>query len=163
MSFGGFINVCAKAVKFLIKNDSKTFTIESAKAGSIILGFGTVVHSAYAYGTVHNEKITVDEQYQLLARNGSLQMIRTKHETINEKKNKIKIKDVHYAVPPSLWFWQFKSPELWRSLEAGKTYNIKTYGWRVPLLGIFPNIVDAKEEKPISASTSTSTPVNSHH
>ena len=48
-------------------------------------------------------------------------------------------------MPSSIWFWQFKSPELWRSLEAGKTYSVQSYGWRMPLLGMFPNIVDAHE------------------
>jgi len=37
----------------------------------------------------------------------------------------------------------FNSAETYGSMDAGKSYSISTYGVRIPILGLFPNIVKA--------------------
>jgi hypothetical protein len=36
---------------------------------------------------------------------------------------------------------------IWSSIEANKKLNMKYYGWRVPILGMFPNIVSTQNNK----------------
>ncbi|MBI4441191.1 DUF1523 family protein [Candidatus Woesearchaeota archaeon] len=43
--------------------------------------------------------------------------------------------------------WKFNSSDLYAKMEAGKSYKIKTYGWRVPFLSMYENIVDVEEAK----------------
>lgn len=43
-----------------------------------------------------------------------------------------------YRFPGLCWFWR---PESIMSLEAGRQYRAKVYGYRIPLLCIYPNIV----------------------
>lgn len=143
MSFGGLLQPISHLARVFIKSSkskAENTDTEILILGAI-LGVGSAMHAAYAYGTERKEIITVNDKYQLF-RGMSMQMIKTNND------------DTHYAVPSSVWFWQFKSPELWRSLEVGKTYTVQSYGWRMPLLGMFPNIVDAREiqHMPISSS-----------
>lgn len=39
--------------------------------------------------------------------------------------------------------WHFDSADVYASLEVGSTYNLTTTGWRVPLLSLMPNIIEA--------------------
>ena len=39
------------------------------------------------------------------------------------------------------------SSDLWADIEKGKTYELKTYGWRVPLLSSYENIIGIEEKK----------------
>ena len=53
----------------------------------------------------------------------------------------------HYNVNNSFWYWKWDSIEDWSSIEANKNLNMKYYGWRVPILGFFPNIVSTQNNK----------------
>jgi hypothetical protein len=46
-----------------------------------------------------------------------------------------------YEIANSLLYLHFTAPELWNSLEVGKTYTVKGYGLRVPFLGWYPTII----------------------
>ena len=43
-----------------------------------------------------------------------------------------------------IWF-KFNSSDLQGKLERGKKYKAKVYGWRIPFLSVYRNIVKAKE------------------
>ena len=45
----------------------------------------------------------------------------------------------------SLLEWKFNSSDIYAELEEGKTYNIKTYGWRIPILSDYENIIGVEE------------------
>lgn len=46
------------------------------------------------------------------------------------------------------WFrLRFNSSDLFGKLKEGKSYEIKTIGWRVPLFSWYENIIEAKEIK----------------
>jgi hypothetical protein len=48
-----------------------------------------------------------------------------------------------YQATASWPILHFRAPEVWLSLEEGKTYTIRGNGIRVPILGLYPNIVGA--------------------
>lgn len=51
--------------------------------------------------------------------------------------------DILYNMNNSLWHWKWDSIEDWFNIKKGNKVVIKYYGWRVPLFGIFPNIVNS--------------------
>ena len=50
----------------------------------------------------------------------------------------------HYNVNNSFWFWKWNSNEDWHKIQNTEI-NIKYYGWRIPLFGVFPNIVMSEQ------------------
>jgi hypothetical protein len=55
--------------------------------------------------------------------------------------------DKHYNLNNSLWYWKWDSIEDWHSIKEGEKIHTLTYGWRVPILGLFPNIVSCQNTK----------------
>ena len=49
--------------------------------------------------------------------------------------------DKHYNLNNSLWYWKWDSIEDWHSIKEEQKLHTLTYGLRVPILGLFPNIV----------------------
>ena len=52
--------------------------------------------------------------------------------------------DKHYNLNNSLWYWKWDSIEDWYSIHEEQKLTTLTYGWRVPILGMFPNIVSSQ-------------------
>lgn len=55
--------------------------------------------------------------------------------------------DKHYNLNNSLWYWKWDSIEDWYLIKEEQKLNTLTYGWRVPILGMFPNIVSSQYNK----------------
>ena len=53
----------------------------------------------------------------------------------------------HYNLNNSLWYWKWDSIEDWHLIKEEQKLNTLTYGWRVPILGMFPNIVSSQYNK----------------
>lgn len=49
-----------------------------------------------------------------------------------------------YEDTDSLFFFKFNSSDLYNKLEEGKTYNCKTYGFRIPFFSRYPNLVNCE-------------------
>ena len=43
----------------------------------------------------------------------------------------------------SFWHLKYNSSDVYGMLDNGKRYNLKVYGWRIPILTMYPNIVKA--------------------
>lgn len=56
-------------------------------------------------------------------------------------------KDKVFETDDSLLEWRFDANKAWAKIEAGKTYEFKTYGWSIPFIPSYENIVCAKELK----------------
>jgi hypothetical protein len=95
----------------------------------------------YAYVTVENKLIKVNKKYQF-DRNGFTEFM-----IIDDN-------GVHYNVNNSVWHWKWVSIEDWHKLETSKVLAIKYYGWRVPLLGLFPNIIMSRQKEVLDSITS---------
>jgi hypothetical protein len=52
---------------------------------------------------------------------------------------------VNYEISSSLLYWQWNVPEIWHTIVPNQKYTIKFYGWRVPFLGLYPQVVKIDE------------------
>lgn len=100
-------------------------TVEIMISGTIF-----TTHGIYAYGTYQNKNINILQKYSFV-KNGFTQFM-----VIDENGK-------HYNMINSIWYWKWNSIEDWNSLDKceNKSKKVKIYGYRIPLLGIFPNIV----------------------
>jgi len=120
---------------YLFKDIFKTIGNElSPKAAGVISFSITAGHFIYAVGTKREKEINIVSKYQF-TRNGITEFM-----IIDSEEN-------HYNVNNSLWYWNWDSIEDWSSIEANKKINTKYYGFRLPILGIFPNIVSCQNTK----------------
>ena len=52
----------------------------------------------------------------------------------------------HFNINNSLWYWKWDSLEDWSSIKNGDKISVRYYGWRVPIFGLFPNIVKSRSK-----------------
>lgn len=97
---------------------------------TLVLG-AAGIHAGYAYGTSNIEDIAVVNKYQIDLHGFTKFMI---HDD----------KGRHYAVNNSYWYWKWDSVEDWVAIKKGDRIQVKYYGIRAPLFGVFPNIVSTK-------------------
>ena len=117
--------------KYFFNSSDDIFT---PKQSVSILGCTIVGHFAYALGTKKKKEIKIVKKYTF-TKNGYTDFM-----VIDSYGN-------HYNINNSLWYWKWDSIEDWNSIETNKKLNMKYYGWRVPILGIFPNIVSTQNNK----------------
>lgn len=115
----------------------KNYTYMSLCAYVLILG----CHGYYTYNTTQNKIIKVNKKYNF-TRNGFTEFM------IIDNTGK------HYNVNNSVWYWKWDSIEDWNNIETNKEIFIKYYGWRVPLLGLFPNVIMSSQEQVLDLMTS---------
>lgn len=93
----------------------------------------SAVHFCYAMGTQEDTTIVVTHKYQFVTGGAS-------HFMVVDERGK------HYVVNNSLWFWKWDSLEDWHALCKRRPAVVHVYGWRVPIFGMFPIIVESKTE-----------------
>jgi hypothetical protein len=121
---------------FSSKNYEPSSSLNSIyiKTVSFIYIVGLFGHGAYAFGTAETKLINVKDKYTF-SRDGFTEFM------IIDENNK------HYNVNNSFWYWKWDSIEDWSKLEIDKQLSIKYYGWRVPVFGLFPNIIMTRNDK----------------
>jgi len=45
----------------------------------------------------------------------------------------------------AFWFMKFNSSDFYGNLDIGEYYDLKVYGWRIPIFTMYPNIVRMKK------------------
>ena len=90
-------------------------------------GIAIVGHLCYAITTKEEKEIMVLKKYKF-DRNGFTEFM------IIDQNGK------HYNINNSLWYWKWNAIEEWNLIEKHKNIRIKFYGFRIPILGIFPNV-----------------------
>jgi hypothetical protein len=110
-------------------------------AGEIELKVGALLtvlvgHGIYAYSTEEKDAIVVTKKYKM-NRNGFTDFM-----VIDDKGR-------HFNVNNSLWYWKWDSIEDWHRIQekSEEKLLIRYYGWRMPLLGLFPNITVSKRSE----------------
>lgn len=103
-----------------------------AIAGLVIMGLVAVSGLAYQHGTCcENVTFTVNKAERVVKDDSSKYLIFTD-------------KGV-YENTDALWHWKWNSSDIYNKIAAGKTYEARTYGWRMPFFSTYPNILDVKE------------------
>jgi len=123
--FYGFNKIISKIN--ISKFSSENNIINSIAVVSILSG-----HAAYSYMTKKETNIVVNNTY-IYTNNGYTEFM-----VVDTLGN-------HYSVNNSLWYWKWDSIEEWNSMNKNETLNIKYYGYRIPLIGFFPNIYYSKK------------------
>jgi hypothetical protein len=106
-----------------------------------VVSLGMIGHASYTLKTTKYKIIDVKEKY-MFTRNGFTEFM-----IIDEKGN-------HYNVTNSIWYWKWDSIEDWHKIQTNKEFIIKYYGWRIPVLGLFPNVVMTDQEKMLNYMSS---------
>lgn len=83
--------------------------------------------------TQQDRKITVKKTERIVSQDGK------------SSKYLIYAEDGVYENTDNVFRMKFNSADVYGQLQNGKTYTCDTYGWRVPLLSMYPNIVECKE------------------
>lgn len=104
--------------------------------GLILMG----IHFTYTLGTTQAKTIQVYKKYTF-TRNGFTEFM------IIDKDGE------HYNVSNSIWYWKWNSIEDWHKIDTTANFTITYYGWRLPLFGIFPNIVKSSNAQELFYKT----------
>ena len=95
----------------------------------ILLIIGSVtVPAVVAYSTDETVTITVKDKERVVTYKTSKYLVFTD-------------KGV-YENTDTVWYWKWDSSDVYNALEVGKTYQVKVYGFRVPFLSWYKNIVE---------------------
>lgn len=101
-------------------------------------------HGIYAYSTEEKDVITVTKKYKM-NRGGYTDFM-----VVDDKGR-------HFNVNNSLWYWKWDSIEDWHRIEekSDEKLLIRYYGWRMPVLGLFPNIYISNRAKFLDSMSSS--------
>ena len=104
------------------------------KAVAIFLVVVLILNFVYVYATPYERTVIIVEKYNYAAGSGrSLSIMNT----VSDDSNRI------YRVGNCLPLLHFTAAEVLLSISAGSKYKLKGYGFRVPILGWYPNITSA--------------------
>lgn len=90
----------------------------------LILGLWTG-HGIYALSSLREAHIEIKDKYIIPTYIGAEYRVITSD-------NK------HITICQSLWYWKWNDAERWSRLEKNTHYKMNIYGYRIPILGIFP-------------------------
>jgi hypothetical protein len=113
-------------LKILSKLESKDKLEE--QFNHLIFGGLCTIHAAYCFLTLQENTIIVKQKYQI-TRGGFTELM------IVDDKN------IHRNVNNSFWFFKWDSLEDYQAIEESNMYKIRQYGFRIPFLGVFPNVI----------------------
>lgn len=108
----------------------KEYSVIAIYCGIIVLL--VFLNLVYVYATPFERTITIKEKYSFAAGSGRGLSLSN---TVMDGEGRV------YAIHNSLPLLHFTAAEILVQLEKGQTYKVKGYGWRVPVLGMYPNIV----------------------
>lgn len=96
----------------------------------VILFIGALVSPRLTYDEV---TVKVTDKERITGKESSYYLIFTESETFKNS--------------DSLVYFKFNSSDLYGMLKEGRTYTLGVYGWRVPVVSAYRNIVSIKATK----------------
>lgn len=113
---------------------------------NIVLAYG---HGCFAFGTTKQEELLITKKYKFVS-NGF-----TNFMVIDDNGR-------HFNVNNSFWYWKWDAIEDWSNINVINNNKIRVsyYGYRIPILGMFPNIVCSNEPIVIDDKNKLSTAVS---
>ena len=101
----------------------------------ILIILMSIISVSYQYGTVEYYVVTIEEKERIVT--GSGEDISSKYLVFTDKKV--------FQNTDALFHLKFSSSDLQGRLKVGRTYKLKTYGWRIPFLSTYENIVSIED------------------
>lgn len=100
----------------------------------LLFGFLVALSAWYAYGTKDTVTDTVKKSERVCSggESGSCEYL-----VFGQKEV--------YTNHDSWWYWKFNSSDFYRDIENESTYTFTVYGWRVPFLSWYRNIIEVKK------------------
>ena len=86
-------------------------------------------------GYLNNQEIEITVNDKYIKRSGETDI----YLVVDENKNTYKITDLFFK-------FKFNSTDIYNELEIGKTYKVKTSGFRIKVLSEYPNINKVEEK-----------------
>jgi hypothetical protein len=134
----GILRKITQIIRYIGVTGDNTISREtSILATKLSLGLGFIgvgAHGIYALFSETDEKIQIASKYKM-TRNGFTDFM------------VIDTQGRHFNVNNSFWYWKWDSIEDWHMLIPSDKVNIKYYGWRSPVYGLFPNIVNTETKE----------------
>jgi hypothetical protein len=93
----------------------------------------------YTYGTKKEKVVKIKSLDHKLKKSGSGEDAEIKDTYMVFTEN-----DGVFENVDAKMYWKFNSSDIQNALTAGKEYTITYYGWRVPFLSWYPNVVAVK-------------------
>ena len=103
----------------------------------ILLFIFLIIHVIYVYSTRFEKTITIKEKHAFSTEGSMTSKNSIIKNTVSDQNGII------YQISPSFPLLHFTAAEVLLNIQKNKMYKISGYGWRIPILGIFPNIVSA--------------------
>ncbi len=119
-----------------MKDFFKKFAWWSGVALFLILALFILPGVLYHYATVKTQAYCIEDKERINTASGSASkyLIYT---------------DIEVLEDTDTWYYlKFDSSDVYNDLKVGNCYNLKVYGWRVPLFSWYKNIVSIQEELP---------------
>ena len=91
-----------------------------------ILIFGIIAYSTDEWVDVH-----VKEKERVAESDGGRYLIFTDEEVFKNT--------------DSIWYWKFNSSDFYGQIEEDQNYKFKVYGYRIPFLSWYRNIIEIKQ------------------
>ena len=101
---------------------------------AVIIIFLIAMYGIAIKGSVEYEEITVEDKWVKYHGNDAKYLISS---TTGEV----------YSIEDSCWFLSFDASNRYAQIKANETYNIKTIGWRVPILSWYNNIIEINHKE----------------
>lgn len=101
--------------------------------GAILVAGLASCQAVYQYGTQESVVATVEEKERIQYGESSKYLIFTDSETFENT--------------DTIFYLKYSSSDFYRELDEGKTYRLDVYGWRIPFLSQYRNIVGYQEIK----------------
>ena len=86
----------------------------------------------FAHGTSDSITTTVTDKHRVVDRDGDSKWI-------------VMTEDMSFQNSDALWHMKFNSTDIQGKLRVDGTYRIEYYGWRVPVMSMYPNIISVEE------------------
>lgn len=117
-------------IKYLMHFDIQNEPVRNLFKFSFHMGIftiGTIGHLTYTLATTEKDKAIIKKKYKMV-RNGFTDFM-----VIDDRGR-------HFNINNSFWYCKWNSIEDWHNINEGDELHFKYYGWRIPVLGLFPNI-----------------------
>lgn len=95
----------------------------------LFMVIGLIISPLIAYNTKQAVSFTVNDKAVTVSDKTSTYLIYTDNGVFKDE--------------DSLWYWKWNSSDVYNVLERGKSYRADVYGFRVPFLSMYKNIIVA--------------------